>query len=227
MANGLIDGTPSSFFGKGSGGSVINPDGGASWGTGISDRLSGRRPSLTSSGPSYIDPEAAAANPGWAQGQLAQSQWDDFLARYKPLEDETFKILNRDPTAEITEAGDRALQQSDSAQASLQRDTERRGLNVTPEQAMALARKNKLQDSLAVMGAKNSSTRQIAERNLNASASMVSIGRGIAGAAGADLSGASSLQGQRQATDNANEAAADSQTTGLIGTALGLVLPFI
>ena len=175
-----------------------------------------------SSGGTYIDPAAAAANPAWAQGELARSQWDDFLARYKPLEDETFGLLNRDPSAEVNQAGDRALQQSDSAQAAMQRDTERRGLNVTPEQAMAMARKNKMQDSLAVTGAKNSATRQIADRNMNAAASMVSIGRGISGAAGTDLSGAAGMQGARQSADKAAESAADAQNKAAIGAAVGL-----
>ncbi len=179
------------------------------------------------SGLYYIDPTTAAANPSWAQGQLARSQWDDFLARYKPLEDQTMALVNRDPTAEINAAGAQGQAQSDSAQAALQRDTERRGLTVTPEQAMALAHKNKMQDSLAVMGAKNSATRQIADRNLNAATSLVSIGKGIASGASTDLSGASSLQSRRQSADAASSASAKAQNTQLAGTAAGLALAAI
>lgn len=183
--------------------------------------------STTGTSSTYIDPSAAAANPSWAQGQLARSQWDDFLNRYKPLEDETFALINKDPSAEVNDAGQRAQEQSDSAQAALQRDTARRGLSVSAEQASAMARQDKRQDSLAVVGAKTSATRQIADRNLNATASMVSIGKGISGAASTDLSNASSLQSSRQTADAASKAAAKAQNTQLLGTAAGLGISYM
>ncbi len=170
----------------------------------------------------YIDPEAARNDPSKAQGQLARAQWDDFLSRYKPVEDATFSLLNRDPTAEINAAGDAAQIQSDVSQASMQRAAERRGLHITAEQAAAMAAQNKRQDSLAVVGAKNSTTRQIADRNLRSATDMISIGRGIAGSAGTDLGGAADLQQRRNQADEASDAAAKQQRMQMAGTAVGL-----
>lgn len=177
-----------------------------------------------------IDPAAASRDPENALGALTKAQWDDFIARYKPLEIQLTRAINADPTAEIAKMASYADMQSASAQGALGRDIERRGLAVTQDQAEVMARLSKNQAMLNNIGATETARRAINDRGLQTMADLISVGKGIAGSASNSLQSAAQQQASRTASDKAAEASATQAnyaTAGqVIGTALGFALRF-
>lgn len=169
-----------------------------------------------------IDPNWARNDPMNAQGALTRAQWDDYLARYAPLEDQLIRFVTSDSSKEVEQAGQYAALGSAAAQGALTRDTERRGLVVTPEQAAAAANQSKLQGALDMVGAKNTATRTIADRNFAIQGNLVGMGRGVATTASESLTGAAGLSASREAANNAAAAAGKAQNMQSVGTLAGL-----
>ena len=213
-----------SFFSKPDWTPYYPPGAGASGATGATGATGGTNPA------GYIDPATAASNPDAAQGVLTRAQWADFLARYKPNEEEVVSFLDKNPQEEIEAAKSRAAAQSAMSQESMQRSMGRTGMQVTPEQAAMMATMHKNQAALNVIGAKDTAKRSVTDRNLQATADMINLGKGISGQAGTNLGGAAGLAAQRQSAYDAAKAQAKQQDAGLAGTAaamaLGLILGF-
>jgi len=174
-----------------------------------------------------IDPEAARNNPEAALGAMTKAQWDDFVTRYKPLEIQLAQSVYADPTSEINKIASYADMQSASAQGALGRDIERRGLNVTADQAEVMARVSKNQAMLNNIGATETARRAINDRGLQTMADMISVGKGIAGSANTSLQTASQQQAARTAADKAAEAQSDQALYGTIGKIAGTAMSFI
>lgn len=175
------------------------------------------------SGSKLIDPNWAESDPAGAQGALTQAQWADYMERFAPLEGDLMRLVSGQHTGEeIQQAGEYAQMGTQAAQGALQRDTERRGIQVTPEQALAVANRSKLQGALDLVGAKNSASRAIADRNFQSMGTLVGMGKGVASTAQQSLSGAASMANSRDAADKAASAQQKQQNMSMVGTAAGL-----
>jgi hypothetical protein len=178
--------------------------------------------STPSAGHLSMSAEEAAANPEAAQAELTRAQWADYLARYKPLENQAFQILGGSEQEAVANAGQYADQSSAAAEGALQRDIGRRGLTVTAEQAAAMSRQAKNQAVLNNMGAKDAARRAVQDRNLQATTNLISIGKGIAGSASESLNSAASMSASRTAANAAAKAQSQSQNMQTVGTLSGL-----
>lgn len=179
-------------------------------------------PASTSSGALSMSASEAAANPEAAQAELTRAQWDDYVARYQPLENQAFQILGSSEAEAVANAGQYADQSSATAEGNLQRDIGRRGLSVTAEQATAMSRQSKNQAILNNMGAKDAARRAVQDRNLQATTDLISIGKGIAGSASESLNSAASMSASRNAANDAAKAQSKSQNIQTAGTLAGL-----
>ena len=170
-----------------------------------------------------LDVETAMNDPGKAQGDLVRAQREDFDKRFKPLEKKLMAELSKTPEEEAQKAADNMTAQQAVTRASFQRDLSRSGTALTARQTQAIEGKRGLNEARSMSNAKNTTRRNVRETNMERTAEMIGIGRGIAQSANQNLNTATGLQAQRDQA-NANMASQQAQQDAqMAGAALAIV----
>jgi len=171
-----------------------------------------------------MDPTAAAADPQAAQAQLVKNQWQLFVDRYRPFEDETINFLNRDIEPEVQQAGQATGRQFDIGLQSMARDARRYGLDTNSDTARSIARQQGLSKALGVAGAQNNMRRNWEETKTQGLADLISIGKGISGQASSSLSSAADMAASRNLAYQNNKAAAGANQMSALSSLAGLAM---
>ena len=165
-----------------------------------------------------IDPGWAKRNPDKAEGELINSQWQDFMDRYAPLEEEAIaKAMNMDFSGQAAAAGGYVGAQFDAQQGALDRNLGRYGLS--PNAAQRQVSEDALQRAraLGVVHAENRTRTELRDRNMQALADLASQGRGIASNSMKSMGLAGDLKSQRDQVGDQMDA---QYKQGLMGGAL-------
>jgi hypothetical protein len=166
-----------------------------------------------------MDPEWAAQNPEKAQAQLIDMQYQDYVARYQPLEDELIAEYMKSPEESAQQAGLIAGSQFKNVEGMSQRSAARRGAVLTPDQLAAQRRSVGLAEARTVGTAENLTRRHVNERNMNGLSQMMGLGHGLHSGSMSGLSQSSSMAASRNA-QHASASQAHKQNT--MSTALGM-----
>jgi hypothetical protein len=170
-----------------------------------------------------LDVETAMNDPGKAQGDLVRAQREDFDARFKPLEKKLMAELSKTPEEEAQKAADNMASQHAVTRASFQRDLSRSGTALTARQTQAIEGKRGLNEARSMSNAKNTTRRNVRETNMERTAEMIGIGRGIAQSANQNLNTATGLQAQREQANANRDAQQAQQDAQMAGAALAIV----
>ena len=170
-----------------------------------------------------LDVETAMNDPGKAQGDLVRAQREDFEARFKPLEKKLMEELSKTPEEEAQKAAENMTAQHAVTRASFQRDLSRSGTALTARQTQAIEGKRGLNEARSMSNAKNTTRRNVRETNMERTAEMIGIGRGIAQSANQNLNTASGLQAQRDQANANMQAQQGQQDAQMAGAALAIV----
>jgi hypothetical protein len=170
-----------------------------------------------------LDVETAMNDPGKAQGDLVRAQREDFDARFKPLEKKLMEELSKTPEEEAQKAADNMASQHAVTRASFQRDLSRSGTALTARQTQAIEGKRGLNEARSMSNAKNTTRRNVRETNMERTAEMIGIGRGIAQSANQNLNTATGLQAQREQANANRDAQQAQQDAQMAGAALAIV----
>jgi hypothetical protein len=162
-------------------------------------------------------------DPGKAQGDLVRAQREDFDARFKPLEKKLMAELSKTPEEEAQKAADNMASQHAVTRASFQRDLSRSGTALTARQTQAIEGKRGLNEARSMSNAKNTTRRNVRETNMERTAEMIGIGRGIAQSANQNLNTATGLQAQREQANANRDAQQAQQDAQMAGAALAIV----
>lgn len=167
------------------------------------------------------NPEYAWKDPSEISSQVTRAQWQDYQERYVPRELEALGIAtDMDFTEEGDRAGATAARQQSLAAGAFTRQLGRQNVQLTDAQKAGLSRRRMFGQSQAVAGAENVTRRGLKDRNVNALADMVAIGRGIQNTAAGGLQSAANMQAQRDEAGRqmkAQQRAQMFQTAGTLG----------
>ena len=165
-----------------------------------------------------IDPGWAKRHPDKAQGELINSQWQDFLERYAPLEEEAIaKAMDMDFSQEAAAAGNFVGRQFDAQQGALDRNLTRYGLAPTARQRAVSEDALQRSRALGIVHAENRTRRELRDRNMQALADLSAQGRGIASNSMRSMGLAGDLKSQRDQVGDQMDA---QYKQGLVGGAL-------
>lgn len=118
------------------------------------------------------------------RANLARAEWDDYIARFQPIEDELIAELGK--PADVDGARANVTASFDNARAGMQRQQEKYGINMDAQAKAATSRGLGLQQSLATAGAANQARRAKRARDLGIMGGGLSIkaGTGATGGGG-------------------------------------------
>lgn len=164
-----------------------------------------------------LDPNAE--KPDKNQAAIIKARWEDWLKRFKPLEDDLFEKL----FAPISKSADRAGEQVSQSYAASAQDRDaglrRAGMATSDDAAQAMAKVSALNRARDIATAKNTTRRGLVESRMNMMGDLMGIGRGIAGSSQDSLASASSSQAAREAIGIRNRAAGKAGLWGAAGNA--------
>ena len=173
--------------------------------------------------------EIYGSDPASMFARMTREQFEDYKTRYRPLEDTLMGYISNEDKKnnQIDRARGLSGSQFDTSMGITRRNFERYGLEMNPDREKAFGKKEKLNRTLAKVGAANITRDNIEDRDTSLTQSMVTMGRGIAGEAGSMLGQSSSLQNQRDATNRGIKAQNKQSQMQGIGTAVGIAAMFI
>jgi hypothetical protein len=167
-----------------------------------------------------IDPGLAQTDPSKVNAQLLEYQREDFMTRYRPLEDAAIAEYMKSPEQAAKQAGLAAASPFNRAMGMNERAMGRRGAQMTGDQRSAVRSGLGLAKARGVGNAENLMRRQVRDRNIEGLGTMIGIGKGISGSVNRDMGAASQLQTQRlEAGRNAQQAHKQSTTSTVMGLA--------
>ena len=169
--------------------------------------------------PDTIDPEWASQNPDAAHAKLIETQREDFVSRYRPLEQEAIAEFMKPPEEAAQRAGLAAGSQFGNAAGISQRELGRRGAQMTGDQHRAMTEGLGLAQARGVGTAENIMRREVRDRNVNGLGQMISIGKDIYGGTNRDMGSASQMATGRS---DAHKGARQAHTQSMVSTGLGL-----
>lgn len=164
-----------------------------------------------------INEKWAKQNPDKAQGKLIEAQWQDFLKRYAPIEQELLgRLQNFDFTQEARDAGGQVAGAFDRQAGGLDRNLSRFGLSADAAQQGASQDTLERNRALGIAGAENMTRRGMRDRNLELMNIMAGHGKGIASSALSGMGQAGAMAAQRK---QIGDQAAAANTQSMIGGA--------
>lgn len=170
----------------------------------------------------YIDPNQAAADPNAAANQLTRAQYQDWLDRYKPVEDQAVSLVQQDTEPLVQRAGDAVGRAYDASAGATQRNLSRYGITADESTTAAIARRRGLMRALDVAKTNNNLRNTLEDARVAGLGQLIDIGRNVNNSATQNLSSAASLQTARENAGAQNAAAASGARKGLFGTVLGV-----
>lgn len=169
---------------------------------------------------------SAWQDPAGAQARLIREQWDFAQKVYHPLENNVIDKLKEGTEPAANRSG--VIAQSAFARAREQRarDMSRYGVQETPEQRKANARRDAIAESTGVANAENSTRRTVEDSNMNTQAKLVGHGAGVASSANENLGTAANLQTQREQAGESMKAQQKQRQIGgaMSGAAAGFMV---
>ena len=190
----------------------------------IFDLLRANQQPATNAG-GTINVNRATNDPARLSAAVTRGEWQEYLARYQPVELEAIKEATRtDFTAEGNAASAEVQTQTNVAAGSLLRQVQRTGGSFSAEEQEGLSRRLAISGSAAQAGAETSTRRGLAERNLNALGNIIAMGRGIQNNAAGGLSTAAELQGARENANRQMKAQQRAQMTTTAGSLLAMAI---
>lgn len=201
--------------GRGGGGADGSPppptDGTAGSGAPPKPRLA-LGPNLT------IDPLAAANSPDAAHAMLTRANWEDWVDRFQPVEEELIsQVANLDPTQVGRDARADVEGRYAGLRGQMTRLADRAQTGATPEQANAMARRAGLQRSLDMTTAFNTSKRGATERRMQMLGQLSNLSRGLSSSAMDGLGNSASMASARE---QSGKAAKSQWRNSMISTGL-------
>lgn len=136
--------------------------------------------------------------------RISQEEFYRYMQDFGPLEQKTIDSLS---TSTVGASMDAAQKDAVQSRESLERMRSRYGVDVTPAQAQAEARQNALSGTLGLATAGNTAAQFDKDNHRQTLAGLLNVGQGIRQQALGNFSSAASMEGQRVAANNQNQAA--------------------
>lgn len=171
-----------------------------------------------------ISPSLGSSNPDSANAQLTRSQYQYFLNRNKPYEDQALAGINDPATSRnlAATAGANAGAMIDQTQGMEERNLSRFGVPITADKQRSLGRNFGMARALGVTAASNTAFGGAEDANTDLAGDALGIGRELTGQASRGLSSAASLQQARQQARDAGNSANRQGVISSVGTGAGL-----
>lgn len=186
--------------------------------------MEGMRSSTAGASAKRLDPDAATKDPSEVQGQLQDSQWALFKERYRPIEDAAIQEFLKGTGEAAKDAGVNARRSLAGTAGVTDRSLGRRGVTMTGDQRKAAEAGMGLNAARTIATAENTARTKRRDRNMEGLGTMMSIGKGISGSAGDNLSAAAGLQHDREQQNAAAKQAKKQQNIQTASTVASLGL---
>jgi hypothetical protein len=167
------------------------------------------------------------ADPSRTLASISRAQWHNFVTLYDPVEQQA---LRESSNERLKPEGDFASQVAGTmfsrGQDQGQRNLQRVGVSLNMAERKSTNRRNNLAKATTVAGTENTFRREGRNRNTNARADLIGIGRGVARSATDGLDAAASASAARESNFQAQKDAQRQQQVAMATTAAMAIIAF-